>query len=273
SLNDLAAAINASTSAGVQATVVNVAAPTATPDYRLSLQSTKYNIQDITLTTNGGTVDLLDIATTGSPVTYRLNGYPSVPLIPLESDSRTLQVGPGTALDLLSVGTSDVTISRSGTGIATAINSFVSAYNAVVAEVDNNRGSGTRALKGNSLVGSVSDALRRMLTYSENDTDSFSNATDISFEFSDTGLLSFSASDINALPATDLEDLINFLGTTTTGGLLKFGSDVLKSLDDSAGGLIPSASESLAGEIDNQRKRIATQDVLCNTWKRILCSA
>ncbi len=82
SLNGLADAINAS-SAGVQATLVNVGS-TSAPDYRLSVQGKKYAGSSIQM--SDGSTTLLNTLTTGSPVTYQINGQSNV----ISSDSRAL---------------------------------------------------------------------------------------------------------------------------------------------------------------------------------------
>ena len=145
SLASLVEAINSS-SAPVRATIINLGSG-ATPDYRLSLQST--NLADVAIQLNDGSQDLLSTLVSGSPATYRINGQPSVPI---SSDSRTVTISPGLSVDLLKTGTTDITVSRSAGSIGDALSAFVTSFNAAVDELDANRG-GAGALSGQSLVG------------------------------------------------------------------------------------------------------------------------
>ena len=72
----------------MQATIVNVGGSTS-PDYRLSLQGTKYAPTSIQL--NDGTQDLLTTLSTGSYVSYQVNGADTT----ATSDSRTFSILPG----------------------------------------------------------------------------------------------------------------------------------------------------------------------------------
>ena len=157
-LSSLAEAINSSGS-GLRASIVNLGT-TASPDYRLSLQSTHLGDQAIQL--NDGSQDLLSTLSHGSPATYRINGQPTTPI---ESDSRTITISPGLTVDLLDTGVTDINVSRTSASISNALNSFVGAYNAAVAELDANRG-GSGALSGQSFVYTLSQTLRHLATYS-----------------------------------------------------------------------------------------------------------
>ena len=92
-MNALAQAINSS-GAGVSATVLNLGSPSA-PDYHLSLQSTA--LGNIAIQLNDGTQDLLTTLSTGTPAQYQVNGQPSTPI---SSDSSTVTLAPGSAVNL-----------------------------------------------------------------------------------------------------------------------------------------------------------------------------
>src|SRR5690242_9192933 len=153
SLSALAQAINSS-GAGVTATVINLGSP-ASPDYRLSLQSTK--LGNIAIQLNDGSQDLLSTISTGSQAQYQVNGQPSTPI---SSDSGTVTIAPGLTVDLLQAGDSTVTVSQSSSSQANALASFVTAYNATVDALAANRGQSGGALTGDALIFTLSQSLR-----------------------------------------------------------------------------------------------------------------
>jgi flagellar hook-associated protein 2 len=158
-LSALAEAINQS-DAEVEATIVNIGPPEA-PDYRLSLWSTKLGAVSVQL--NDGSQDLLTTIAAGTLATYKVNGQPSSPI---STDTRTVTVSPGLTVTLLKAGTAELTVSRSASGISSALGSFVSAYNAALDELDLHRGEEAGALAGNSLLFTLSDTMRAVAGYS-----------------------------------------------------------------------------------------------------------
>ena len=126
-LNALAQAINSS-GAGVSATLVNIGSPSS-PDYRLSLQSTTLGSTAIQL--NDGTQNLLETLTTGSPAQYQVDGQPSTPI---SSNTDTVTLAPGVTANLLGTGQTTVTVAPNSSAAATALSSFVSAYNAAATD-------------------------------------------------------------------------------------------------------------------------------------------
>jgi Flagellar capping protein len=157
-LNALASAINNDATAGVSATIVNMG-NSGTPDYRLSLQAKKLGAVTIDLTDAGGSI--IDPISTGTKATYQLNGV----VTSIETDSRTITLAPGITVDLLATGDTTIGISRSLTSVSNALISFATAYNGAVGELDKHRGEGGGALAGQSLISSLSDALRKISGY------------------------------------------------------------------------------------------------------------
>ena len=93
-LQGLVNAINADSSLGVSASIVNVAGAGSTPDYRLTLQGTTLATQDIQL--NDGSQDLLTQMAPGAPASYKVNGYGSW----ITSNSDTITLSPGVTANL-----------------------------------------------------------------------------------------------------------------------------------------------------------------------------
>jgi flagellar hook-associated protein 2 len=244
SLASLVEAINSS-SAPVRATIINLGSG-ATPDYRLSLQST--NLADVAIQLNDGSQDLLSTLVSGSPATYRINGQPSVPI---SSDSRTVTISPGQTVDLLKTGTTDNTVSRSAGSIGDALSAFVTAFNAAVDELDANRG-GAGALSGQSLVFTLSQSLRKLTGFSG--SGAISSLNGLGVTFNKEGKLQFEqAAFTNA--AQDVNAVLDFFGDPAQGGFLKLANDTLNTVDGPSGAL-PNAILDIKDQITNQNKRI-----------------
>ena len=129
SLSGLANAINSS-SAGVQATVVNVGSQGST-DYRLSIQDGKMEAATIQLTSLNGTSngDLLSPLTDGQPTTYRVNGKPAADSDPLSTSGSVITLAPGVSVTPAGTGTTTITVGQNASGVSVALQSFVTAYN------------------------------------------------------------------------------------------------------------------------------------------------
>src|ERR1019366_2405771 len=123
SLEGLATAINGS-SAGVQATIVNLGSTTS-PDYRLVVTGTSLNADSIQLT--GGSTNLLS---TLSPATYKVNGTGTE----VSSSSRQVTISPGLTVTLLDTSTQpdSITVSTDYSTLQGALSSFATAYNSAV---------------------------------------------------------------------------------------------------------------------------------------------
>jgi flagellar hook-associated protein 2 len=260
SLDDLVSAINSS-GADVQATLVNVGGSSA--DYRLSIQGTQYAAGTIQLTDSSGN-SLLTTLNDGAPVTYTLNGEGSSS-DPITSTSRTLTLSTGLTANVLATGTANITVAGSTASISTAINSFVTAYNAVTAELAKNRGENGGALTGNSLVSELQDALNSIGSYSsDSGTSSGVNAlADLGLTFDETGNLDFDSSTFQAAVSASPSAVTAFLGSETTGGFLESAYSTLNSLTSATGSLtvagnnIGASIESLTTQISNKQTQVS----------------
>jgi flagellar hook-associated protein 2 len=256
---EIVEAINAAGNGEIQATLINVAASGQTPKYHLSIQSTLYNSDTITLTDSFSN-QLMDGTLAGSSVKYRINGYPDDPLTPevesLESNSRALSIAPGLTVDALKAGSATITVDKATTALSNALSSFVNAFNSVVDEVDKHRGQGTGALKGLSIGSVLSDSLRRMMDHSQSGK-SVTVMGEFGLEFNQQGKLEFDSSVMSDPSfASRLEDVFSFLGGTSTGGWLNSADAVLDSIDDSTTGLIVTENNTVKGQITAQDNQI-----------------
>jgi flagellar hook-associated protein 2 len=249
SLNALAQSINAS-GAPVQATIVNLGSPSQ-PDYRLAIQST--NLGNVPLQLNDGTSDLLAATTTGSNALYTVNGQPSGGI---SSNSRTVTIAPGLNVTLQAVGTTDVTVAQSTTATSSALAGFAHAYNAVVAEIDNNRGQTGGPLSGDSSLIGMQESLRRLVNFTGT-SGGITSLTQLGLEFTQRGILTFDPSKLNGLSQADLGQALSFLGDPLSGGFLKAANDNLNGLVDPIGGLVTGELQSLEKQSQQEAKAIA----------------
>lgn len=256
--NTLSALVEAINDAGldVEASLVNVGS-TASPDYRLSIRSTK--LDAVTIQLNDGSADLLDTLAAGAKAGYKLNGMATA----IQSDSRTVTLAPGVTMTLLGESdpgvTATITVSRSTTGISNALSSFATAYNAVVDELDAHRGQNEGALAGHSIVQTLWDSLRQLAQYSGG-PEGISSLTALGLNFDDQGKLSLDTSVFDGAASGNMDLLAEFLGSSSESGFLKYATDLLDSLLDGTDGLIQLSITSLEDQISDQDERIAAEE-------------
>ena len=249
-LNGLAEAITNS-AANVQATVVNVGS-SSSPDYRLSVQSLDYAPDSIQL--SDGTQNLLQTLSTGSNVAYQVNGQPDTPI---SSSTRNVTISPGLTVDLLKTGSATVTVAQSSLPMANALSSFANAYNSVVAELNKNRGQAGGALSGQSIIYQLENQLRSLAGYSASGNGSINSLTDLGLSFDQNGNLQFDSSAFDKAAATSPNDLLNFIGTASSGGFLASATAALNSITDPRGGVLAGASQTLSDELSGVATRIS----------------
>jgi flagellar hook-associated protein 2 len=236
----------------VEASIVNVGT-TSAPDYRLAVRSTKLAAVTIELEDEAGA--LLDTLALGSPATYKVNGMSQA----IESDSRTVTLAPGLTITLL--GTSEpgvpttVTVSRSTSALSSALSAFVTAYNSAVDALDAHRGKAGGALAGQSIVRTLTDALRELTRY-DRGPGPLSTLTDLGLTFDDKGKLSLDATALQNAAAGGWQQLTEFLGSGSGEGFLGWASQVLDAVLNSDSGSLSLASKSLRDEISAQDRRI-----------------
>ncbi len=247
-LNGLAEAINSS-SANVQASVVNVGS-SSSPDYRLSVQSLSYAPDTVQL--NDGTSNLLNTLSTGSNVSYQINGQPSTPIA---SSSRSVVVSPGLSVQLLQAGMTQVTVAQSASNMASALSSFAGAYNSIVAELNKNRGQNGGALTGNSIIYELQNQLQSLANYSPS-SGSIHSLSDLGLSFDQNGNLQFDSTKFNQTAASSANDLLSFIGSSNSGGFLETASNMLTAVTDPTTGTLAGASNDLASEISADSTKI-----------------
>jgi flagellar hook-associated protein 2 len=254
SLDDLVTAINNS-GANVQATVVNVGG-SASPDYRLSVQSTQYAPDTVQLT--AGSTNLLTTLNIGSYVTYTVNGQPATPI---NSTSRSLSLSTGLTADVLTTGTANITVAQSSSNISTAITNFVTAYNAAAAELTKNRGQNGGALTGNSLVGQLQQALNSIGSYSSSSgtSSAVKSLADLGLTFDQNGNLTFDSSTFDSVSSTSPSAVTAFLGSETGGGFIQSAYSTLTSLTADNTGTITVAGNNIGATVNSLTTQISNK--------------
>jgi flagellar hook-associated protein 2 len=252
-LNSLVLAINAQSSTlNVQASIVNVG-NSDSPDYRLSLQSTKLGPKVITL--DGGSGDILNTLATGDLASYKVNGLATEST----SDTRSITLAPNLTVTLFKESAAGVAtsiiVSHTASGVSNALSGLANAYNNAAAELDKHRGSGG-ALAGNSLISTLSGALRDLIGYSSGSSD-LNSLTALGLSFDDKGKLSFDSTAFAANTSGCIDDVLSLVGGSSSG----FVQSATSLLDGLGGtdGIIQSAIQSVTDQTTAQDKRIAEE--------------
>jgi len=252
-LNGLAQAIN-DADAGVQATVVNVGSNSA-PDYLLSLQSDQ--LGPLTMQLNDGNQDLLTASgNAGTLAQYSVNGQS------VQSDSDTVTLAPGLTVQLTGTDASaatTVTVAANPSAVGNALQSFVTAYNTAIAELGNNRGQGTGALDGQSIVYELTDTLQGLANYSTGDG-AINSLAALGVTFNDTtGRLSYDQSTFDSATSGQTDALTQFLGSATGGGFLETATNAMTGLVDPTSGVLAEEISTVGASITSTDTQIANE--------------
>ncbi len=207
-------AINAE-HAGVSATVLTTGTG-ATPNY-LSVTANAAGATTLRLVDDpsGTPVELLTSTNQGADTAFKLNGVSVV-----KQSNYVNDVVPGVTFSILGTTsgaeTVSVSLSTNKTNLSSALSSFVSAYNALRTQVNDQVGESAGLLSGDYLVHEIQDRLRT-LTGEYVASGTVHSLSDLGITFESTGEAKFDSGVISGLSSTQLSDAFSFLGTTTTG--------------------------------------------------------
>ena len=250
-LNAVAAKIN-SLGAGVTATVLNTGSG-ANP-YYLSLTATRTGATTLQLRStadNEGT-NLLTSANQGANAEFKLNGLPVS-----KPDNVIGGVVPNvtfTIVNTTSTGqTVDLIASSNRTTLGSAIQSFVSAYNALADARNSEVGQNAGILSGDIIVQQVSRALRSLTGYRDAEGTSVKSLTDLGISLDKSGKMSFDQAVFYSLPSQTMTDAYHFF-RSATGGFGALASS-LDTLNDSSTGMIKAQLD----QFDEADKRLTAQ--------------
>ena len=264
-LTGLAAAIN-SQNLGVTANVITDAGGA-----RLTLVSSSSGAAgNITIT--GNTTGLnLNLGSKGVNAALFVDG------VPIDSSSNTVKnVIPGVTLNLLSPTSSPVSLQvNSNTSEATtAINDFVSAYNAVVSSINSqnsysatSRTAGT--LMGDSSVELVQSTLLADAATSVTGNGAITTLASLGITMADDGTLTVDNSKLTSALTSNFQGVQSFFQTATTGFAQKLASD-LTNLTDPVNSPITLDLNGINAQISSLQTQIANFDANLLTQKQTL---
>lgn len=232
-LEGLRDAINA-LGAGVSASILNTG--TGDTPYYLSVTSNATGATTLQLREDAGVPasNLISEENQGSDAEFELNGIPVT-----KSDNVINDVVEGLTFTIKSKtdpGEDAVlTLSSNRGSLATALASFVSAYNATRDTVTAQVGETAGLLSGDFVVREIQQTLRQLGAYKDSGG-TINNLADLGIEFDETGEMSFDSSSFYSLPDSAIAEAFDFLGSAATG----FGalSKSLTAISDPVTGLI-----------------------------------
>jgi flagellar hook-associated protein 2 len=266
-LDDLAQAIN-SANAGVSAVIVNLGS-SASPDYRLSLQSTELGSDTIQL--NDGTQPLLETLSTGADATYQVDGQPAPPADPISSTSSTVTIAPGLTAQLLQAGQTTITVAPDASSAENALSAFATAYNQAISDLGANHGTSGGALTGQPIVFQLQQSLEDILQYSGG-SGSVKSLTDLGLTFSQSGQLTFDSSTFESIQASDPGDVASFLGSSSGSGsgFLGAATNALNGLTDPTTGLFTTTNSSYQSQITKDNSEISDTETRITNMQNTL---
>lgn len=181
----------------------------------LSISTTAAGLTTLTLKDDplGTNTDLLTATNQGKDTVFELNG------IPITRQSNTVNdLIPGLAFTLVAPTASPVTLSLSTdrSRISTALQDFVSNYNAATAAVGQQVGPAAGLLSGDFLVRQIQEQLRQVSAYSGS-TATVRGFGALGVSFDATGKATFDADVFAQLPDSTITDAFTFFGSATTG--------------------------------------------------------
>ena len=230
---------------------------------------------------SSGSAGALSVVTNTSTLTFNppVGGTDAgftVDNIPFSSDSNTVSGAiPGVTLNLLGAFPGiqvQVAVAPDATRAAQAVNSFVSAYNTLIGDLNaqfavdpatHSQG----PLGSDSALRSLQSSLLANATYSPGGGN-YTNLDALGITMNDDGTLSVDASQLNSALSTDPSGVLNFFQNTAQSGFANNFSKALQSLTDPTQGVLNvdltqnrAQQQSLNDSISNLQDQMATLQV------------
>ncbi len=145
---------------------------------------------------------------------------------------------PGVTFTILAASATPTTLSLASdpTRLSSALQDFVSNYNALATAVQGQEGPGAGLLSGDTVISQLQDTLHSLTGYTTS-TGSINSLADLGVEFDDnTVQLTFDQTAFSALTSTQISDGFKFIGSATSG--LGGFSQTLQEYADPVTGLI-----------------------------------
>ncbi|MBZ5602914.1 MAG: flagellar filament capping protein FliD [Acidobacteriia bacterium] len=208
--------------------------------------------------------NLLTTTNQGSDAEFHLNG------IDIKQAGNVVNsVIPGATFTVVGETSGPVTLSLSSdrTQLSSALQDFVTKYNALMQEVNAQVGPAAGALSGDTVINQLQNVMRQITSY-HSSTGSVQSLTDLGVEFSNTGVASFNSSTFNSLSDSQVADGFSFIGSATTG----FGgfSSNLTAFSDPISGLIKVEQDGIDRTDQSIQSQIATLNDRISTMQNNL---
>lgn len=269
-LQGMATAINAA-NMGVTATIVNDGSATA--PYHIALTSNSTGASNsLKISTSGGDGTINNIVAydpagtqnmsqtvAAQNANFTVNGI----AISSASNSNTTAIqGVNLTLTGLTSSPATLTVAHDTQGITTAVNSFVSAYNALYGQIQSRSAYGTTTAPGGSLAGDGS--LRAMMSQLQGIFNTpatpaaggkLNYLAQIGISLQTNGTLSVDSTVLNTAMSNNFSDVSN-LFSSTTGFATRMNTWAQSTLSP-GNGLIPSATQSLNDVITRDNNKIS----------------
>jgi flagellar hook-associated protein 2 len=244
-LDSLASKING-LGLGLTATVLNTGS-VGNP-YYLSITSATTGAKTLQLRGTAGDSgsNLLTAANQGANAEFKLNGLAVSKADNVISDvipNLTFTIGDKTSVNE----TVTLTAASNRGSLASALQTFVDAYNTAAAAKNYHIGAQAGVLSGDAILSQVSRALNRTTGHTQSTSGAVKSLTDVGVELDKNGKMSFNAIKFYTLPSATVVSAYSFFQSTGTG----FGA-LATSLD--------AISNPLTGMISTQQKRYDATD-------------
>jgi flagellar hook-associated protein 2 len=222
----------------------------------------------------------LQIVAAGGPTTITLDDTPSATPVNLISGTNqgtdssftlnnTIQVTnqatnvfssviPGVTFTLLQSSPGPVTLSlaTNAADLGSALQNFVSAYNALADQVAGETGTGAGPLGGDSTINDISDDLNQLSGYFGTSTSTVRSLSDLGITFDDSGQMSIDPTVVAGFSSTQLSDAFKFLGSSSSG-FAAFANNFTM-ISDPVSGLIQNEENGLDTDDTNIGNEIST---------------
>lgn len=201
----------------------------------------------------GAATQELTSSNQGSDAVFQLNG------INIDQSSNVVNSAiPGVTFSIQgqSSTATTLTLASDPTQLSSALQDFVTNYNALATAVQAQEGTGAGLLSGDTVISQLQDTLGSLSGYTTS-TGSINNLADLGVEFDDdTGQLSFDQTAFSALSSTQISDAFSYIGSTTSG--LGGFSQTLQEYSDPVTGLIQTEVSGLSQTDTDLQSQIST---------------
>ena len=252
-LSQLAASINAQ-NAGVTASVIQDA-----NGYRLALVSSSSGAPG-QISISGNTTSLnFNTGVTGANASLQVDG------VPISSASNTVSnVIPGVTLNLGSASPNTpiaLSVNPDSTQITSALNTFVSAYNTVIGDINSQfnvatDGSGGGPLEADNTLRDAQSQLLGAISYSITGNNGIVNLASLGINLNNDGTLSVDNATLNSALQSNFSAVQNFLQNSTNGFAQNL-SNVLSTVNAPGTGLLSIDAQSVTNTSQGVTSQIA----------------